>query len=155
MKKTLALILALITVLVFVSCTGGEKKDDVEDFYNDVYDAQIILDGIASTIYDYWYECIYGDSYYGDNVTIAVLAAQQERKDDIDVIKMLDEEIQEGFKKAKNSSHSEAVSAVMAAYSDYYEVVINVSGSFNSFRSDKETYKKALASALRQLKYEL
>ena len=43
----------------------------------------------------------------------------------------------------------------MSAYSDYYEFVVNVSGSFETYRRDKETYKKALASALKKLSLEL
>jgi hypothetical protein len=43
----------------------------------------------------------------------------------------------------------------MQAYNDYYAFVMEVSGSFKSFSADKETLKKALASALKDLEFEL
>jgi hypothetical protein len=43
----------------------------------------------------------------------------------------------------------------MSAYSDYYEFVVNVSGSFNSFSESKEKLKKELASALKKLSLEI
>ena len=44
---------------------------------------------------------------------------------------------------------------VMSVYLDYYEFVVNVSGSFESFSASKETLKKELASALKDLQLEM
>ena len=50
---------------------------------------------------------------------------------------------------------SDEVKEVMQAYNEYYEFVINVSGSFNSYSANKETLKKALSSALKNLEMEI
>ena len=43
----------------------------------------------------------------------------------------------------------------MQAYNEYYEFVVNSSGSFKSYSAGKETTKKAPASALRDLQMEI
>lgn len=50
---------------------------------------------------------------------------------------------------------ADEIKAVMTAYSDYYEFVVNVSGSYKSYSANKEPLKKALASALKYLSLEL
>ena len=63
--------------------------------------------------------------------------------------------IQALYKEIRNSKFSAEIKAVMNAYSDYYELVVNVSGSFNSYSASKETLKKELASALKDLALEI
>jgi len=43
----------------------------------------------------------------------------------------------------------------MNAYAEYYELVVNVSGSFQTYSKSKETLKKQLASALKSLALEI
>lgn len=63
--------------------------------------------------------------------------------------------IQSLYKELRDSEYSSEVKDVMSAYSSYYEFVINVSGSFNSYSSSKETLKKDLANVLKRLSLEL
>ena len=89
------------------------------------------------------------------SISAAIILNLLPSKRDLQRIEFLDQEITELFKKVKDGKHSELVKDVMSAYSDYYEFVVNVSGSFNSYSAEKETLKKELASALKDLSYEL
>lgn len=71
------------------------------------------------------------------------------------VSKINEKDIQSLYKEVRNSELSTEVKAVMSAYSDYYELVVNVSGSFKSYSENLEKYKKALASALKKLALEI
>ena len=129
-------------------------KKDLSNFYDRVAECQDLLDAVADDIYDNWHAAIYEDEF-GSDINLAILSAQIEHDEDIQRIEFLDQEITDLFKKVKDGKHSELVKDVMSAYSDYYEFVINVSGSFNSYSDQKETLKKELASTLKDLSYEL
>jgi hypothetical protein len=81
--------------------------------------------------------------------------AQRDNAENIEKIETLDAEITALFKLVKDTEQGDLVKDIMSAYSDYYEFVINVSGSFKSYSADKETLKKELASLLRDLSYEI
>ena len=51
--------------------------------------------------------------------------------------------------------HSDLIKDVMYAYDDYYELVVNVSGSFNDFSDKNEDLNDELVSALNALSYEI
>lgn len=163
MKKLFALLLAGVMMLSLVACGGtgiGTKKDDadesesLQEFYDCVKESQELLDAVADTIYSNWYDCIYKDKF-SENINYAIASALVTHEDDITRIKELDTEIADAFKEVKDGDNAELVKEVMSAYSDYYEFVVNVSGSFESFKTSKETLKKELASLLRDLSYEL
>ena len=93
---------------------------------------------------------------YNNDVSTGVLMAQIENADNLNKIEELDAEINELFKVVKaDPTNAQLAKEIMSAYSDYYEFVVNMSGSFNSFSADKETLKKELASLLKELSYEL
>lgn len=167
MKKFLAIVLCLLCMACACSCGGkvssgtsggtvnsGGKQSKEEAFYNLVLDSQGKLDTIADDIYTYWYNAIYKDQYYGD-INLAIAAALDDNKENVDVVTTNDETIKSKYKDLKNSKIHDEVKEVMQAYNDYYEFVINVSGSFQSFSKDKESKKKALASALKNLYMEV
>ena len=160
----LSIIMAICILVVCTSCktdsssesTGSNSGDGdtVNRFYNTVKESQENLDIIADTYYEYWYKAIYKDSYNSD-INVALLMASYECKDEINKVKGNDELISIYFATAKKTRCQNQVKEVMTAYSEYYEFVINVSGSFSSYSRDKEIKKKALATALRNLQYEL
>ena len=161
MKKVLALVLSCVMLFSLTACgvsTNGGSSDgedeQLQNFYDKVKESQELLDAVADDIYGNWYDCIYKDKFY-ESIDIAIASALSDHKEDIDRIEALDVEIANAFKAVKEGPQSELVKDVMAAYSDYYEFVINVSGSFQTFKESKESLKKELASLLRDLSYEL
>lgn len=180
MKKLFALLLAGVMIFSLVACGdmgGSSKKDDKDEdkeevtttttedaaaleaeklqaFYDMVKESQELLDAVADDIYSNWYDCIYNDDFL-ESIDYAILCAQIDHEEDLNRIEELDGNIAGVFKFVKDSEQSDLVKDIMSAYSDYYEFVVNVSGSFNSFSASKETLKKELASLLRDLSYEL
>ena len=138
-----------------VGCVGGFSKKKLSTFYEKVSESQELLDSVADDIYSNWYDAIYEDEF-GEDINIAIAAAQIDHEEDLAKIELLDKEITELFKELKNDKNNGSlVKEVMSAYSDYYEFIVNVSGSFNSYSAEKETLKKELASLLKDLSYEL
>ena len=154
-KKLCSLLLVVISLftMIFLSACGNQEKK-LQEFYDTVVVSQECLDELADDIYTNWYNAIYKDKHSG-NINKAILAAQQDNAANLTIIEGNDEIIQEIYKEVRDSDLSSEVKAVMSAYSDYYEFVVNVSGSFNSYSADKETLKKELASALKDLALEL
>lgn len=153
MKKVLALVLALSMLVCFASCSNNNKK--LSTFYDKLVESRDLLDSVADAIYDNWYDAIYEDKF-SENINLAILSAQIDHSEDLDRIEALDAEISDLFRDLKDDKNTgKLVKEVMSAYSDYYEFVVNVSGSFKSYSADKETYKKELASLLKDLSYEL
>ena len=159
-KKSNYIVLLLVLLLAgcFALCAcdqqGGEQVSSTQNFYDTVKESQEYLDRIGDAIYSCWYDAIYNDKYSG-NINAAIAYARVSNSDAIDKVEENDSLIKDYFSDAKNASCGDKVKTVMSAYSDYYEFIINVSGSFSSYSKDKETKKKALASALRELSYEL
>ncbi len=139
---------------------GGNTTKPTDDtvsigkFYDAVVESQTRLNNVADTIYNYWYDAIYEDEYSG-SIDLAIAFAMSDCKEDINFIKTNETSIQSLYKIVRDSELKSEVKEVMTAYSDYYEFVINVSGSFKTYSENKETYKKALATALKHLFMEL
>lgn len=163
MKKFLSLFLVLIALVGTLSgCinTGtndggsGNGSGREREFYNLVSESQELLDEVADDIYSYWYDCIYKDKYR-DDINYAISMALMDNSSNIDKIESNHEEIKSLYSEVKDGDLKAEVKAVMQAYNDYYSLVIEVSGSFNSFSADKETLKKELSSSLKDLEFEL
>ena len=153
MKKVLLLVLTLCLVVCMVGCSGGTDK--LSTFYEKVSESQELLDAVADDIYSNWHGAIYNDEF-NEEIDLAIWSAQLDHSEDLETIESLDGEIAELFKEVKEDKENGAlVKEIMSAYSAYYEFVVNVSGSFNSFSAEKETLKKELASLLKELSYEL
>ena len=168
--KILALCCVIFTMFSLISCNKennlGSTNDDQaianeeqtmtseQKFYEVVDETRILLDEVADDIYSCWYDAIYNDEYYG-SINIAIAYAQSINKENLDTIALNDETITAFYKEVKDGALSKEVKEVLHTYSDYYEFVVNVSGSFNSFSAGKESKKKALATALKNLSYEL
>lgn len=158
MKKALLLVLA--TVFILTGCSMSENSlmvggdDSNEEFYEAVSESQELLDDVADDIYNNWHGAIYNDEFGGD-IDVAIYAAQLDHSDDIKKIKSNDSIIKDLYKKVRDGKLSDETKDVMQAYNEYYEFVINVSGSFNSYSANKETLKKALSSALKNLEMEI
>jgi hypothetical protein len=159
-KKFLALLLALFVVFSISACEDNVAEstspgnDNLADFHSKVSECQELLDTVADDIYSNWYDAIYEDKF-NEDINTAILMAQRDNAENIEKIETLDAEITALFKLVKDTEQGDLVKDIMSAYSDYYEFVINVSGSFKSYSADKETLKKELASLLRDLSYEI
>lgn len=172
MKKIVSVLLALVTlfcVFALPSCDlssdgagvsapdgfGVSSKTQKErEFYELVDETQGLLDIVADDIYSYWYDCIYNDKYL-DNISYAVAAAQSDNEKNLNKIEENTVRIKALYKEIKDGKLGSEAKAVMQAYNDYYTLVVEVSGSFSSYSSSKETCKKELASALDDLEFEL
>lgn len=147
----------LLTVCLFAGCKDTETESEdtkINQFYEAVTESQTKLDKVADDIYRCWYDAIYNKKYSGD-INIAILTAQSNNSTNLKFIESNEVTIQSLYKELRDSKYSSEVKDVMSAYSSYYEFVVNVSGSFNSYSSSKETLKKDLANALKRLSLEL
>ena len=136
------------------SNTAQNKTQKEEEFYNLVDETKELLDTVADDIYSYWYDCIYKDKYLED-ISYAVACAKRDNQDNLNTIEANTTKIKSLYKEVKDGKLSAEIKAVMQAYNDYYTLVVEVSGSFNSYSASKETCKKELASALDDLSFEL
>ena len=154
MKKVLAIVLVFSMIVCFAGCSD-KKAEVMSEFYDKVAESQELLDSVADDIYSNWYDAIYEDEF-GEDINLAIASAQIDHEEDLNTIESLEDEITALFKTLKDDpENGRLIKDVMSAYSDYYEFVVNVSGSFNSYSADKETLKKELASLLKDLSYEL
>ena len=166
MKKTLSFILALVLLAIsMVGCTSNgnstgntdndsNTKGKEADFHSLVAETQSLLDIVADDIYSYWYDCIYKDKYL-ESIDYAIACAVADNQENMDKIKANNDTIKTLYSEVRDGKLQVEAKAVMQAYNDYYAFVMEVSGSFNSFSADKETLKKALSSALKDLEFEL
>ena len=143
-----------LCIILCVGMTACGAKSNLQDFYDTVSEVQGLLDIVADDIYTNWHDAIYEDEFDGD-INTAILMAQIENSENLSQIDELDKGIADVFKKVKDGKEGDLAKEIMSAYSDYYEFVVNVSGSFKTFSAKKETLKKELASLLKDLSYEL
>ena len=154
MKRCLALLLVIVLALsMFVGCDASKKSNKEEEFCTLVSETQELLDEYADDIYSCWYDYIYEDEY--SSIDSAILAAMLMNTENSKTIEANNEKIKALYSEVKEGELKSEVKAVMQAYNDYYALVMEVSGSFNSFSANKETLKKELSSALKDLEFEL
>ncbi len=153
MRKVLLIFISILLALNLCAC-GSKEKDDLSQFYDKVSNSQELLDVVADDIYSNWYDAIYKDEF-DEDINLAIAMAQLDHEADLEKIEKLDKEISTLFKRLKEHKNFSLIKDVMSAYSDYYEFVVNVSGSFETYSAEKEPLKKELASLLRDLSYEL
>lgn len=147
-------ILIIIAIIIAVKMTKDNKLEEkVESLYNAMEDTSDTLDEIADTIYGNWYDYVYEEEYY--SVDDALFAAFIDEADNIEKVEANDmlisnlfKEIKENNYKDKNEDVYYAMTDAYDAYKEYYEFVINVSGSFNSYSAQKEELKKEVKSYL-------
>lgn len=168
MKRFLAVILIIGCLSALVTaCNFSSEAETTEttvatepplakekEFYDLVSITQDTIDTVADDIYEYWYDCIY-KKYYNGNISLAVLTAKAYNADNIKLIEENTTKIKELYTQVRDSELHDEVKAVMQAYNKYYSLVLEVSGSFSTYSKDKETLKKSLSSALKDLYFEL
>ena len=149
---SLALVLSILLCAFTLASCGSNKKE--EEFYNLVDETKDLLDIVADDIYSYWYDCIYEDKYRED-ISYAVACAKSDNEENINTIEENTTKIKDLYTKIKDGKLASEAKAVMQAYNDYYTLIVEVSGSFNSYSASKETCKKELASAIDDFSFEL
>ena len=170
MKKFL--ILTFTFVLIFSALVGCDTKQNLSpiipegekpvpettakesEFYDIVVETQELLDIVADDIYSNWYDCIYNDRFL-ESIDYAIACALSDNAENVNTIKANNETIKTLYSEIKDGELKSEVKEVIHAYNDYYAFVIEVSGSFKSFSENKEAFKKELASALKNLEFEL
>lgn len=118
------------------------------------------LDDVADEQYQCWYGYVYNKKY--SSIEAAILAAQINEAKNITTIEENDKVISNLLNELKDSNykekHKETYDAMLDAYDsykEYYEFVINVSGSFNSYSAKKEELKKEVKSYLNKFERNL
>lgn len=164
MRKTLTkrLSIAIITLLftiplfIFAACKSNSSATNakINQFYETVTQSQKCMDEVAEDIYSNWYNAIYNDAF-GGSINLAIYYAQTDNTANLETIKNNDALINNLYKSVRETSLSVEIKSVMSAYAKYYELVVNVSGSFQTYSKSKETLKKQLASALKSLALEI
>ena len=140
-----------LPIFLIAGCGNDSKKTE---FHDAVVESQTKLDIVADTIYRAWYDLVYKDKY-SSSVDLALATARLACAEELTFIEENDEKIKSLYKEVRDSDLKDEIKAVMSAYGDYYEFVVNVSGSFKPYSANKETYKKVLAAALKDLEMEL
>lgn len=151
-------IFMVFLIMLLIACDGGSKGGKLDEKLNEFHEtvslSQESLDEVADDIYQYWHRVIYNDAYNG-NINVAIAAAISDNSENLAFIEENDLKIQSLYKEIRDSELKDEIKAVMNAYAEYYELVVNVSGSYNSYSESKEKLKKALASALKSLSLEM
>ena len=156
-KSTVTALLLAAIVMSTASCGivsnifGGNKD---EQFYELVYDTQILLDELGNYIYSNWSDCIYEEKFDGD-INEAIEDAFDDNEEMVDIILANNEEIERLYKKVKDGDLGSEAKDVMTAYNDYYALVMEDQGSFNSYSAALQPARRALSSALKSYKMEL
>ena len=152
MKRLLAGVLAAIMMLSLFGCGNAQTASE---FHSKVGESKALLDAVASAVLSNWYDAIYEDAF-NDDINEAIDAALTEHTEDLQKIVEMDSEITELFKELKDDRvYGELCKDVMSAYQAYYDLVVKVSGSYNSFSEEHKQFEQDLTNALRNLSYEL
>lgn len=179
-SKVLPIILAIVIAVVgiggyFAYSTIQENKKqeaiadykaDAQEFYFAVLSSGSNMEEIGNAIQSAWGEYVsssYGTYYNGTHiysVDTAVEAAQDEQSSKISAVESKDSRIQSLYKDLlvlpdaedqELQEIKEAVKEAYDAYEDMYDVVINVSGNYTSFKSDFGDADSELADTIGKL----
>lgn len=149
-------ILLLLMPALFLSACPGAAPVHAEEraFCSLVSETQEYLDRVADDMYLYWYDCIYERAYHGD-INYAIACALQVNRENVAIVKENTEKIRAAYATVRGGDLASEVRAVMAAYDDYYVLVMEESGSFSSYSADKVACRRALSRAVSDLLYVL
>lgn len=160
MSKKLIGIIAGVVVLIIVGSViamfmsnNSNLNSKAKQIYDVMNDTSDLLDDVADEVYSCWYGYVYEKEY--KSVDAALLDAYVNEADTINKIKANDVLIEDLLKQLKDKNYKNknenAYNSMLDAYDsykEYYEFVINVSGSFNSYSAKKEELKKEVKSYL-------
>lgn len=180
-KKKKNLVAIILAIVVAVAGIGGyvtysivqenkrqeaiaEYKMTATSFYELVIASGKRMETIGNAIQSAWgghIQSRYSFSYYNDtlcwSIDDAVAAAQDEQQDEIDSVENSDSQIQRMYKELQPLPDTELqqikadVQILYDAYTEMYDVVIDVSGNYTSFKSDFADADQNLASAIKNL----
>ena len=159
-KKILIVVAVLVVVIIVLGIVGffmnkAKEKNDKSEKYNDNMEAAYcmfsdsadLLDTIADATYKGWYDAIYEDDV---DINLGILFAQASVSDEISKVNRIDEALSDLYKEIKSDENRtndqdrfDALKECYDSFQEYYECVINVSGSFNTYSESKENIKKS------------
>lgn len=127
---------------------------NMEMMYTMISDSTEKIDDVGDTIYDYWYDAVYKKKH-SSNIDTAILLALLEEEENINMVKRISEGMKQLYVEIKNDKTNtkfeeqyEIMKETYEKYQEYYEFVINVSGSFNTYSESKENLKKDMKRQL-------
>lgn len=144
----------------------ADYKTDAQEFYSAVLSSGSNMEDIGNAIQSAWGKYVsssYGTYYNGTyiySVDTAVEAAQDEQSSKISAVESKGSRIQSLYKDLlvlpdaedqELQEIKEAVKEAYDAYEDMYDVVINVSGNYTSFKSDFGDADSELADTIGKL----
>jgi len=152
MKKVASWFLVFSMILCLFGCG---KRQQAADFGTKVEESKHLLDTVARAVLSNWHAAIYDDAF-NDDIDEAIDAAVTEHTEDLQEIVRLNAEVIDLFKQVKDDkTYGDLCKDIMNAYEAYYDLVIKLNGSYNSFSEEYKQYEQDLTTALRQLSYEL
>ena len=163
--KFIIVLIIILILLVGISVAfflyNENEKEKIKETYDCLTETTDLLDEIADTIYDYWYDSIYKGKYLG-SIDYALIRASDVNKSKNAKVMENNEKLANAVSELNNSNykkiHRDTFDAIMDAYDsykEYYEFTINVSGSFKTYSEDKENKKKEVRSYLSKLERKL
>lgn len=141
----------LLGTFALSSCNLDHKEDE---FYSLVSETKDVLDAVAEDIYSYWYDCIYKDKY-NQNISDAIDAALKVNEENIYTISKNTAKIRTLYKEVKKGKLHADAKTVMLAYNDYYTLVLEDRGSFETYSENLGLCKKEFAVAMYSFRIEL
>lgn len=154
-KWPLVIIIVVIFIIaVMVGLFIGKSKNKSEKYnenmeaaYCMLADSADLLDKIADSTYDGWHNAIYES---GLDISLGVALAQALVSDEISDVKRIDEALSDLYRNIKSDENRnddqyrfDAFEECYDSFQEYYEFVINVSGSFETYSDNKESIKKS------------
>ena len=160
-NKTIPIITIILCCLQIFSLTACAKKsnksnnsvsvDDIKEYCYYVANSGNSMNEYSDIILKYWYNAIYKNAY-GGSIETAIEYAQRENASLKSYINALNNYINTYYEKIRgNSPYKTEINAIMSAYINYYRLVTNISGSYNSFSADSDAYSRTLYNALNDL----
>ena len=159
-KKWLIIVVILVILIIGIVIIGffankAKDKNNKSEKYNEnmeaafcmLEDSADLLDKIADATYEGWYDAIYEDDI---DINWGIVIAQAGVSDEISKVKRIDEALSDLYKEIKSDENRsndqdrfDALKECYDSFQEYYEFVINVSGSFNTYSENKENIKKS------------
>ncbi len=160
MKKALkfiSMLLVLLCAIPMLNCRKSNKSnnsvsvDDIKEYCYYVANSGNSMNEYSDIILKYWYNAI-DKNAYGGSIETAIEYAQRENASLKSYINALNNYINTYYEKIRgNSPYKTEINAIMSAYINYYRLVTNISGSYNSFSADSNAYSRTLYNALNDL----
>ncbi|MEG1509137.1 MAG: hypothetical protein RR454_01660, partial [Clostridia bacterium] len=136
-------------------------EKQTKEMYLKLKESATNLDLVGDVVYSCWYDEVYNGGY-GGSISLAIASAkrycqtecdtEKETKDFLDktLVAISADKVPKGMEE-----QFKAIKMCINKHHEYYDFVVDVTGSFNSFSSRQEVIKKEYKAALTHLQLEM